>query len=342
MATLVSSSRTGRSSMPMAISVDQLPDQGRAEAGSGGRHDQEPFFFDELRPGDGLDADRRSIKFQTYFASPGLWALDERSTSRRPTNGHQSSLRCLTHCPTWPEDCLPAGPNWGFYRTKNARTCCRQRCDCAGTKSTKEWCTSNASSWSVPRAWALRSCRSFPGSASSPGIQISTLGPSRTELVPPQLVKPALAVAKTPGSASRTMMDCSALTRCVRSPTNSYAMPIQHRHLGSTTTRFSVRSRLWVPWCAETRHPGCTASSRMPPRSSHPLVKAISHGRPTPRPVGATGSCVTDRGNRAALWAEIQQGRLRQGWGWADDQDLRELRRVALAGGTWSELTERR
>ena len=45
----------------------------------------------------------------------------------------------------------------------------------------------------------------------------------------------------------------------------------------------------------------------------------------------------TDRHNRPALWAELQQGRLRQGWGWADDQDLRELRRVALSGGTWTE-----
>ena len=45
----------------------------------------------------------------------------------------------------------------------------------------------------------------------------------------------------------------------------------------------------------------------------------------------------TDRHNRPALWAELQQGRLRQGWGWADDQDLQELRRVALSGGTWTE-----
>jgi hypothetical protein len=45
----------------------------------------------------------------------------------------------------------------------------------------------------------------------------------------------------------------------------------------------------------------------------------------------------SDRGNRGILWAELQQGRLRQGWGWADDQDLRLLRQVALAGGTWSD-----
>ena len=45
----------------------------------------------------------------------------------------------------------------------------------------------------------------------------------------------------------------------------------------------------------------------------------------------------TDRENKPRLWAEVQQGRLRQGWGWADDQDLREVRRVALSGGTWSD-----
>lgn len=45
----------------------------------------------------------------------------------------------------------------------------------------------------------------------------------------------------------------------------------------------------------------------------------------------------TDRGNRSALWAELAQGRLRQGWGWADDQDLRQLHAVAQAGGVWTE-----
>ncbi|HEV8699210.1 MAG TPA: DUF262 domain-containing protein [Candidatus Limnocylindrales bacterium] len=45
----------------------------------------------------------------------------------------------------------------------------------------------------------------------------------------------------------------------------------------------------------------------------------------------------TDRGNRSALWGELAQGRLRQGWGWADDQDLRKLQAVARGGGVWTE-----
>jgi hypothetical protein len=45
----------------------------------------------------------------------------------------------------------------------------------------------------------------------------------------------------------------------------------------------------------------------------------------------------TDRANRSALWVELAQGRLRQGWGWADDQDLRVIQAVARSGGTWTE-----
>lgn len=45
----------------------------------------------------------------------------------------------------------------------------------------------------------------------------------------------------------------------------------------------------------------------------------------------------TDRGNRSALWAELAQGRLRQGWGWADDQDLRKLQAVARSGEVWTD-----
>lgn len=45
----------------------------------------------------------------------------------------------------------------------------------------------------------------------------------------------------------------------------------------------------------------------------------------------------TDRGNRSALWAELAQGRLRQGWGWAEDQDLRKLQAVARGHGVWTE-----
>lgn len=45
----------------------------------------------------------------------------------------------------------------------------------------------------------------------------------------------------------------------------------------------------------------------------------------------------TDRGNRSALWAELAQGRLRQGWGWAEDQDLRKLQAVARGDGVWTE-----
>jgi hypothetical protein len=71
------------------------------------------------------------------------------------------------------------------------------------------------------------------------------------------------------------------------------------------------------------------------------LFASLGSGRFTwvPRNPGGQRYWVmrTDRGNRPVLWAELTAGRLRQGWGWADDQDLRELRRVALSGGTWTE-----
>jgi hypothetical protein len=45
----------------------------------------------------------------------------------------------------------------------------------------------------------------------------------------------------------------------------------------------------------------------------------------------------TDRANRSRLWSEVTQGRLRQGWGEVDDQDLRQLQAVARSGGVWTE-----
>lgn len=45
----------------------------------------------------------------------------------------------------------------------------------------------------------------------------------------------------------------------------------------------------------------------------------------------------SDRGNGARLWAELVDGRLRQGWGWTDEQDLRLLQQVARSGSSWTE-----
>jgi hypothetical protein len=71
------------------------------------------------------------------------------------------------------------------------------------------------------------------------------------------------------------------------------------------------------------------------------LFVSLGRGRftwvPQPETVNRYWVMRSDRANRGILWAELQQGRLRQGWGWADDQDLRILRQVALSGGMWSE-----
>lgn len=40
----------------------------------------------------------------------------------------------------------------------------------------------------------------------------------------------------------------------------------------------------------------------------------------------------TDRDAAESIWLELQAGRLRQGWGWLDEQDLRLLRKKRLAG----------
>lgn len=71
------------------------------------------------------------------------------------------------------------------------------------------------------------------------------------------------------------------------------------------------------------------------------LFTSLGSGRFTWKERSTTGHRYwvmrTHRDNKPRLWAELQQGRLRQGWGWDHDQDLREIRRVALSGGTWSE-----
>lgn len=49
----------------------------------------------------------------------------------------------------------------------------------------------------------------------------------------------------------------------------------------------------------------------------------------------------TDRNNKELLLSELENGRLRQGWGWDDSQDLRRIREVKEQGGAWWEqLTE--
>jgi hypothetical protein len=42
----------------------------------------------------------------------------------------------------------------------------------------------------------------------------------------------------------------------------------------------------------------------------------------------------TDQARRAFIWAELLDGRLRQGWGYREDQDLELLARIRRAGGT--------
>jgi len=42
----------------------------------------------------------------------------------------------------------------------------------------------------------------------------------------------------------------------------------------------------------------------------------------------------TDKKFTEFIWSELKQGRLRQGWGWRDDQDLRLLRFAKLTGPT--------
>ena len=42
----------------------------------------------------------------------------------------------------------------------------------------------------------------------------------------------------------------------------------------------------------------------------------------------------TDQARRAFIWTELLEGRLRQGWGYREDQDLELLAQIRRAGGT--------
>jgi len=45
----------------------------------------------------------------------------------------------------------------------------------------------------------------------------------------------------------------------------------------------------------------------------------------------------TDRDNKSRLLSELQQGRLRQGWGYDPSQDLRLIQADIIKGGKWWE-----
>ena len=45
----------------------------------------------------------------------------------------------------------------------------------------------------------------------------------------------------------------------------------------------------------------------------------------------------TDQSRRAFIWSELLEGRLRQGWGYREDQDLELLAAIRRAGGTLDE-----
>ena len=45
----------------------------------------------------------------------------------------------------------------------------------------------------------------------------------------------------------------------------------------------------------------------------------------------------TSQWERPFVWAEAQQGRLRQGWGWTDEMNLEVIAEVRRSGGQLSE-----